>query len=365
VAREGGLRILITEASAKHSVALQGGLRAAAREVVLVGHDADAGWLARFYGRLDRHLAHIPLAEALTREPFDLVIPVGGRSVREVAATCPHRAVLASAPSLAACYDKAQTMEVARSVGLAFPQTWTVRSESDLAACPIGFPCVLKPRFETDLKAVRYASDAAERLVAARVLLKMLGAGAEGGILVQEYVRGQGHGLFALFDRGRPVRVFMHERIREYPATGGASCAARAFYHEDLKAAGLRLLSALDWHGVAMVEFKRDELSGAFVLMEVNAKFWGSYELALSAGVNFGADLVRVFCGERLEYSEDYDRECRFYWPLDGDLLHLAKARQLPRVREYIRSGAHTNLFQSYRADAWKAARLLKNLVVG
>jgi len=73
----------------------------------------------------------------------------------------------------------------------------------------------------------------------------------------------------------------MHHRLREDPPTGGQSTAARAYFSEQLKEYGLRLLQALRWHGAAMVEFKLDSRSGQFVLMEINGKFWGSLELAL------------------------------------------------------------------------------------
>lgn len=133
-------------------------------------------------------------------------------------------------------------------------------------------------------------------------------------------------------------------------------------YEPALLDAGLRLLDALAWHGVAMVEFKRDRRTGEFMLIEINAKFWGSTELALRAGVNFPGDLVRIFRGERLQYTETFDRDCHFYWPLDDDLVNLWETRRLGRVREYWSSGGHTNLGQSLRADAWKSVRTLRKL---
>jgi predicted ATP-grasp superfamily ATP-dependent carboligase len=51
----------------------------------------------------------------------------------------------------------------------------------------------------------------------------------------------------------------MHRRVREWPPTGGASAAAESVPHAPaLEHAGTRLLDALEWHGVAMVEFKGD-----------------------------------------------------------------------------------------------------------
>jgi len=55
-----------------------------------------------------------------------------------------------------------------------------------------------------------------------------------------------------------------------------------------------RMLAALRWHGVAMAEFKWDEASGAFWLLEINGRFWGSLPLALAAGVDFPYYLYQV-----------------------------------------------------------------------
>ena len=41
-----------------------------------------------------------------------------------------------------------------------------------------------------------------------------------------------------------------------------------------------------------MVEFKKDNETGVFNLMEINAKFWGSLDLALVCGANFPQMLI-------------------------------------------------------------------------
>ena len=136
----------------------------------------------------------------------------------------------------------------------------------------------------------------------------------------------------------------MHQRIRQYPPSGRRSTAARAYYSPRLQDLGRRVSSELKWHGVAMVEFEYSESRADFVLMEINGKFWGSLELALSAGVNFGADLIRLFRGEALSYSEQYQRDWEFYWLLDDDLLTLLKTGALRRIADYWKPNAHTNL---------------------
>ena len=227
---------------------------------------------------------------------------------------------------------------------------------------PVFFPCVVKASREgTGCKMVSYCTNHAELSGAtARLLAALRGQSA---VLIQEFIEGAGFGFFALMDHGAPARVFMHQRIREYPPSGGRSTAARAHYSPRLKELGLRLLSALKWYGVAMVAFKYSESRADFVLMEFNGKFWGSLELGLSAGVNFGADLIRLFRGEILSYSEQYERDWEFYWPLDDDLLTLLKTGNLRRIADYWKPNAHTNLGQSLRSDMIKSLRLASKIV--
>ena len=56
----------------------------------------------------------------------------------------------------------------------------------------------------------------------------------------------------------------------------------------------MALLRAVGWHGVAMVEFKVDRRDGRPVLLEVNPRFWGSINQAVSAGIDFPYLLYRV-----------------------------------------------------------------------
>ncbi|MBV8136215.1 MAG: hypothetical protein JO121_11385 [Deltaproteobacteria bacterium] len=355
---------LVTDASYKHAVALTRHAKVAIPNLRVVGHDEVHGVFAGSHRCYDAILTGMPLERALRDGTFDMVIPVGATSVLTVAAECPALAVLSTREELEVCYDKRRTVELANQLEVPAPQTWLVRRAEESASLPVSFPCVVKASREgSGCKKVSYCTNHAELSGAIDQLLVLLRGRAE--VLVQEFIQGTGFGFFGLMNHGEPLRVFMHQRIREYPPSGGRSTAARAYYSPRLKELGLRLLAALKWHGVAMVEFKYSEPRADFVLMEINGKFWGSLELGLSAGVNFGADLIRLFRGEALSYSERYERDWEFYWPLDDDLLTLLKTGALRRIGDYWKPNAHTNLGQSLRSDAIKSLRLAGKILGG
>lgn len=123
--------------------------------------------------------------------------------------------------------------------------------------------------------------------------------------LVQEYMSDPAEfGFFALFDRGSPVVTFQHRQIRGYKYSGGPSAFRESVDIPELEDAGLRLLKELDWHGLAMVEFKRHD--GEFKLMEINPRFWSSLPFSVAAGVDFPYQYYCLSTGEPVE-DQPYD----------------------------------------------------------
>ncbi len=105
--------------------------------------------------------------------------------------------------------------------------------------------------------------------------------------------------------------------------TGGASTLRESVRRDDVRDMGLSLLKALNWFGVAMVEFKLDPRDGIPKLMEVNPRFWGSLSLAIEAGVNFPYLLYLMSRGEKFKPVEHYEIGKRCRWLLPGDILHF------------------------------------------
>ncbi|MBC7228956.1 MAG: ATP-grasp domain-containing protein [Actinobacteria bacterium] len=118
----------------------------------------------------------------------------------------------------------------------------------------------------------------------------------------------------------------MHTRVREYPPTGGASSCAESCFDERLLLYGKKMLDALNWHGLAMVEFNRTP-DGDYVIMEVNPRFRGSLGLAVASGVDFPYNLVRLARGEDIGEQVEYTIGKRYQWVITKDLRHVAERR--------------------------------------
>jgi protein-tyrosine-phosphatase len=100
--------------------------------------------------------------------------------------------------------------------------------------------------------------------------------------------------------------AFQHLRLHEPPHGGGSSYRRGVPISPELIDAALRLVGALDYTGVAMVEFKRDHATGRWVLLEVNARFWGSLPLAIASGADFPLALFQLLVEGATEFAQSY-----------------------------------------------------------
>jgi predicted ATP-grasp superfamily ATP-dependent carboligase len=222
---------------------------------------------------------------------------------------------------------KLHLLERARLIGIPTPRTSAADRASDLetAARAVGYPCVVKPHRSVVRDGVRLkqvsVGHAADRLD----LVRLAGAYPAGAypLLVQERIAGHGEGAFFLMESGRTLAAFAHRRIREYPVSGGASTYRESVtVPADLRRWGEELLRSAEWSGAAMVEFRRCATTGTAYLMEVNARLWGSLQLAIDAGVNFPTMLVKLALGEKVEPIAAYRTGVRSRW-FWGDVDHL------------------------------------------
>jgi predicted ATP-grasp superfamily ATP-dependent carboligase len=227
-------------------------------------------------------------------------------------------------------FDKQQTTRLAESLGIAVPNTKVIssRSEAEQSSRTFEYPVVLKPRSSEEVSvdgrvlstgAPRYAKDSAEFLAAYDEMSNRCSS-----LLVQQFIEGVGAGYFALLHEGELRAEFAHRRIRDVRPTGSGS-AVRESVEPDpqVREAALKILRALRWHGVAMVEF-RQRPDGTPVFMEVNGRFWNSLPLAVYAGVDFPALVAQMAERGDIEMPSGYREKLRCRWFL-GDFRHLVE----------------------------------------
>jgi len=227
--------------------------------------------------------------------------------------------------------DKGNLMRFAETHGIPIPKTFQIPSSFtlplkegggggvDFSSIPI--PAVIKPRISSGSLGIVYVKERKDLSPSYRNVHQRFPFP-----LIQEWIPDGGgtYGISALFDEGSNVKAaFVHKKLRMYPIEGGPSTLGEGVEHPQIMDLGLSLLKSLSWVGVGMVEFKVDPRDGIPKLMEVNPRFWGSLQLAISSGVDFPYLLFRMARRERFEPAVRYRVGKRFRWLLLGDILHF------------------------------------------
>lgn len=332
-----GVNVLITDGNFKHTLAAVRSLGKQKITTTVLSHMrlsvafhsryCSAGVLAP-NPEHDSTFADV-VYDMVTQKNFDVVLPISYAAVdqisriqdklkRYVNVPLPDRATIERAG------NKDQTMRLAESIGITIPKTYYPQSIKDVKQVTdkLTYPIVVKGTRENGN--VGYANSPKD-LIAQYTRISAFSP------ILQEYIPGDGYGFFALYKHGTPRAVFMHRRIREYPVTGGPSALAESVYDPVLMERGLKMLDALHWHGVAMVEFKKDARTGEYVLMEINPKFWGSLDLAIASGVDFPYLTCRMACDGDIDPIFSYKTGVKFRWLFPQDIFHvLTNPRSLP-----------------------------------
>jgi predicted ATP-grasp superfamily ATP-dependent carboligase len=232
--------------------------------------------------------------------------------------------------------DKGKLFQVAKQLGIPAPESyWLEKYDPHFTLPPnLSFPVVIKPcrsRIRTRSGWISTAVKYAENSEELAYIIKNEPSLAY-PLIIQERIIGPGVGVFVCYDRGKPIAFFSHRRIREKPPSGGVSVLRESIpVSPEAKGFSERLLGHLNWHGVAMVEFKVDERDNLPKLMEINGRFWGSLQLAIDSGVDFPALLVNAVNEKIIAPVTEYKIGTKTRWFLgdvDSLLMVLFKNRQ-------------------------------------
>lgn len=234
--------------------------------------------------------------------------------------------------TLRTLHKKDEAIKLARSLGIPTPETIVPRSAADILefSNEFGSPVVVKKLSSSGARDVFYLDQ--ESLSLMRQGQSPVEKLTFGSFLVQQYVRGTGFGVSMLFNAGKIRAKFTHKRLREKCHTGGISTLRTGVVNSALEEYAQRLLESVNFHGVAMVEFKFDEQTKKGWLLEVNPRFWGSLGLAIQSGVDFPYLLYRIASEGDVSPVTEHKTGLNVRWIL-GDLMALVAQLKFPGAR--------------------------------
>lgn len=271
------------------------------RGVEVIGCD-DVGLTALSFSRYaKRHFVHAPPATEPERFIDDLEAaivrhkPRDGRPYvlmpcfQETRLIARHAARLSehikvAAPpieAIRAVDPKSSLMQTLRGLPVSAPATWTLAEFRAAPFPPGAFPLIAKPAYGVGGRGV-------QRIETPTALASLIdGApGSPDELLLQTYSPGQDYCLSVLFDRGTLKASAAYRNLSQFPRGAGAGVFRETVAAEPFLPGATTLFSAINWSGVAEIDFRWDGLQTP-QLIEVNPRFWAGLFHTVESGVDF------------------------------------------------------------------------------
>jgi predicted ATP-grasp superfamily ATP-dependent carboligase len=224
-------------------------------------------------------------------------------------------------PVLSRAMDRIETMKIALENRIPTPKIYYMGrfGEKGFESLPgkIEYPVAIKP-----------ATGSPNAVIICESMQEFIqkcqkAANEYGSFIIQEILPAGGEtGVYTLFDsRSGPVALSVQKKIRSYPPESGSSTLRETVKDDTAVDYAIKLLSSMNWVGLAMVEFSTDPRDGGLKLLSVNPLVWGSLQLSILAGVDFPYLLYRMATGLPIDADLSYKVGVRCRWLLPGDLL--------------------------------------------
>ena len=190
-------------------------------------------------------------------------------------------------------YDKALTYDIAEKCGVAIPETYYPESIDELKQIDMEFPVVIKP----SIKEPFYRRTSRKAILVKdrdRLIKEYTGAlkaiAPSQALMVQEFIPGGTRNLLSvgcLCRDGKLLARVMACRLRQHPMDfGHATTFARTVNIPEMGEMAAKILAAINFHGLAEIEFMYDSRDSRYKLIEINARPWGWHTIAIAAGVD-------------------------------------------------------------------------------
>jgi predicted ATP-grasp superfamily ATP-dependent carboligase len=299
--------------------------------------------------------AFLDTLEAVIREHRpDVLMPVH----KEAYLIARHRArfeplvklALPTIEQIEQVHDKGTLARYCRKEGLPVPRTVVPESRAEFVDAAAGFtyPAFVKVRQSAAAVGVKKVASPAEAAQVFDGFVTDLGLGDGSWPLLQEAIPGDDYCATFLFDHGELRASMTYHNLRSFPAKSGTGVLRETVKAPTIEAIGAELLTRLNWHGVAEIDFRWTGKEDSPVwLIEVNPRFWGGMPQAVESGWDYPYLLYRLALDGKVDAVEPHETQVRTETPVMGLLATLHEVlHDEPRMEAM--KGAYETLRKSY-----------------
>lgn len=264
-----------------------------------------------------------------------------------------------SADRLLALANKAVSTEMAREAGVAVPEVYGSADEVRR------YPVVLKTVMGNSAKGVFFPKTNDE-------LLRLMEAHKGEKMLLEEWIGGTDYSVDCVRWDGFCKTSVYHALVTKTDG-GGTTTQREMVDMPRLEAEAMKLLEAVDFHGVCGLDFRYDPASGRMAYIETNARFTGGLATPVAAGFDIPWVLYCLATTGRYDEPITVRTGTRTKWVL-GDVItlvgRLVSMRWNAKEMRRVFSLRGFDGFDDFRRDDIKAflgeacyylAKLVKN----
>lgn len=209
-----------------------------------------------------------------------ILLPVTDEAVAAIAGSLDslrghYRIGMPEAAKVLTLLDKRGFADTIEALDLPRPYTAFVdrADEMSLVAAQMKYPCILKPQ----VKSHAYASTGVNKAFVAADAAELLAAyakfsAAEPRAVVQEYIPGDDSDIYfclQYYDRaGIPAASFSGRKLRQWPPLCGGTTLCTPVDTEPLASLTTAFFTAVGFHGLCSMEYKRDPRNGQYKMIE-------------------------------------------------------------------------------------------------
>ncbi len=220
-------------------------------------------------------------------------------------------------------FNKKSVLEHAHELDIPCPVTVFPREGDDVRdkLDTINFPAVIKPIRALSGRGISFVNSADELMKRYEDTIKKFNP-----LMIQEKIPyTERYSVACIMNFDHCMRKFcVLKAVRCYPASTGPATIVESVNRPDLVTMADSLLQSINFTGVAEVEFVIDQRNNTPKLMEINPRFWGSLQGAISAGVDFPYLLYMLFQEGDIDNNNEYKTGVRTRNAIANDYRHLS-----------------------------------------
>ena len=246
------------------------------------------------------------------------------------------RVLISKPDKIMICRDKNNTGDFFISCGLKAPRTY-----NNYQAYPGPYPCFIKPKDGSSSINAFKVEDEEELFVY---------AGQVEDYIIQPFVEGREFTIDIFCDfAGNPICITPRERVQ---VRAGEVLKTQIFMDETMIEDAKKLCEAFKPCGPMTVQLIQDRNTGDNYYIEINPRYGGGAPLSMKSGARSAEALLRLLCGEIVEYQENsscngavYSRFDQSVCISEGDDTQPVKGvifdldDTLYSEKQYVRSG--------------------------